>query len=72
MRPSWQVDLKWLAGLACLACIALALSPTAGSVAGDFLRLFILGLVLILAATLGHLGWLAWERYQRSRRIDTA
>lgn len=52
--------------------LAQALSPTAGSVAGDFLRLFILGLVLILAATLGHLGWLAWERYQRSRRIDTA
>ncbi len=70
MRPSWQVDLKWLAGLG--GALAQALSPTAGSVAGDFLRLLILGLVLILAATLGHLGWLAWERYQRSRRIDTA
>ncbi len=58
--------------LVCLVCIALALSPTAGSVVGDFLRLFIFGLVVILAATLGHLGWLAWERYQHPRRIDTA
>jgi hypothetical protein len=52
--------------------LAQALSPAAGEAADDFIRLFVLGLVLIVAATIGHLGWTAWERSQRSRSIDTA
>ncbi|MEE8369420.1 MAG: hypothetical protein V3S00_01475 [Dehalococcoidia bacterium] len=54
------------------SALAQALSPTAGEAAGDFLRLFILGLVLIFAATIGHLGWAVWERLQRSHNLDPA
>lgn len=41
-----------------------ALSPTAGDVSSAFLRLFILGLVLILAAVVGHIGFALWHRFR--------
>lgn len=54
------------------SALAQALSPTAGEADGDFLRLFVLGLVLIFAAMIGHLGWAVWERTQRSHNLDPA
>ena len=44
--------------------LAEALSPVAGGVAGDFLMLFILGVVLTVAAVVGHIAFALWRRFR--------
>lgn len=44
------------------ASLAQALSPTAGDVSSAFLRLFIVGLVLVLVAVAAHISFALWHR----------
>lgn len=44
--------------------LAGALSPMAGDVSSAFFRLFIVGVVLVLVAVAGHIGFALWRRFQ--------
>ncbi len=44
--------------------LAEALSPVAGGVASDFLMLLILGIVLTVAAVVGHIAFALWRRFR--------
>ena len=46
--------------------LAEAISPTAGGMSGDFLRLLILGLALVLVAVVGHISVVLWRRFRRT------
>lgn len=47
--------------------LAEAISPTAGDVSSDFLRLLVLGVALLLAAAAGHTGFALWRRFRPPR-----
>jgi hypothetical protein len=44
--------------------LAEALSPTAGDVSSDFLRLLILGVALVVVAVAGHIAFAVWHRFR--------
>ncbi len=46
------------------AALARALSPPAGELSGTFLTLLIIGIALVLAAVVGHVGFALWQRSQ--------
>ena len=50
--------------------LAQALSPTAADLSSTFLKLVVLGVVLVLAAVAGHIGFALWRRFRATPTPD--